>query len=128
MNGMEESLRKTKSFEELLVWQKAHAFVLNVYRLSSNFPKSEQFGLTSQFRRACISIPANIAEGYKKKGKPDKLRIFNIAQGSIEECRYYIILSKDLKYIRDIDAQEITKELIETSVLLNSYCNAIAQG
>lgn len=128
MNGMEESLRKTKSFEELLVWQKAHAFVLNVYRLSSNFPKSEQFGLTSQFRRACISIPANIAEGYKKKGKPDKLRFFNIAQGSIEECRYYIILSKDLKYIRDIDAQEITKELIETSVLLNSYCNAIAQG
>lgn len=128
MNGMEESLRKTKSFEELLVWQKAHAFVLNVYRLSSNFPKSEQFGLTSQFRRACISIPANIAEGYKKKGKLDKLRFFNIAQGSIEECRYYIILSKDLKYIRDIDAQEITKELIETSVLLNSYCNAIAQG
>ncbi len=128
MNGMEESLRKTKSFEELLVWQKAHAFVLNVYRLSLNFPKSEQFGLTSQFRRACISIPANIAEGYKKKGKPDKLRFFNIAQGSIEECRYYIILSKDLKYIRDIDAQEITKELIETSVLLNSYCNAIAQG
>ena len=128
MNTMEEAFRKTKSFEELLVWQKAHAFVLDVYHLSSNFPKSEQFCLTSQFRRACISIPENIAEGYKKKGKPDKLRFFNIAQGSIEECRYYIILSKDLKYISDIDAQEITKELIETSVLLNSYCNAISQS
>lgn len=75
---MEESIRKTKSFEELLVWQKAHSFVLRVYRLTSEFPKSEQFGLTSQFRRAAVSIPANIAEGYKKKGKPDKLRFFNM--------------------------------------------------
>ena len=125
---MEESIRKTKSFEELLVWQKAHSFVLRVYRLTSEFPKSEQFGLTSQFRRATVSIPANIAEGYKKKGKPDKLRFFNIAQGSLEECRYYIILSRDLNYISDKDAKELTSELIEVSVLLNSYCNAIAQS
>ena len=73
-------------------------------------------------------IPANIAEGYKKKGKPDKLRFFNIAQGSLEECRYYIILSRDLNYISDKDAKELTSELIEVSVLLNSYCNAIAQS
>jgi len=125
---MEESIRKTKSFEELLVWQKAHSFVLRVYKLTSEFPKSEQFGLTSQFRRASISIPANIAEGYKKKGKLDKLRFFNIAQGSVEECRYYIILSRDLNYISDKDAKEFTSELIEVSVLLNSYCNAIAQS
>ncbi len=125
---MEESIRKTKSFEELLVWQKAHSFVLRVYRLTSEFPKSEQFGLTSQFRRAAVSIPANIAEGYKKKGKPDKLRFFNIAQGSLEECRYYIILSRDLNYISDKDAKELTSELIEVSVLLNSFCNAIAQS
>jgi len=125
---MEESIRKTKSFEELLVWQKAHSFVLRVYRLTSEFPKSEQFGLTSQFRRAAVSIPANIAEGYKKKGKPDKLRFFNKAQGSLEECRYYIILSRDLNYISDKDAKELTSELIEVSVLLNSYCNAIAQS
>ncbi len=125
---MEESIRKTKSFEELLVWQKAHSFVLRVYRLTSEFPKSEQFGLTSQFRRSAVSIPANIAEGYKKKGKPDKLRFFNIAQGSLEECRYYIILSRDLNYISDKDAKELTSELIEVSVLLNSYCNAIAQS
>ena len=125
---MEESIRKTKSFEELLVWQKAHSFVLRVYRLTSEFPKSEQFGLTSQFRRAAVSIPANIAEGYKKKGKPDKLRFFNKAQGSLEECRYYIILSRDLNYISDKDAKELTSELIEVSELLNSYCNAIAQS
>lgn len=125
---MEEPCRKTKSFEELLVWQKAHAFVLDVYRFSSDFPKSEQFGLTSQFRRAAVSIAANIAEGYKKKGKLDKLRFFNISQGSIEECRYYIILSRDLTYIIDLDAKKLSSELVEVSVLLNSYCSAISQS
>lgn len=125
---MDELNRKTKSFEDLLVWQKAHSFVLKVYEVTSNYPKQEQFGLTSQFRRASISIPANIAEGYKKKGKLDKLRFFNIAQGSIEECRYYIILSKDLKYIDDKIAKEATSALIEVSFLLNNYCKAITEN
>jgi len=125
---MEEAFRKTKSFEDLLVWQKAHVFVLRTYKFTSDFPKTEQFGLISQFRRAAVSIPANIAEGYKKKGKLDKLRFFNIAQGSLEECRYYIILSKDLNYISENDAQEFVKVIIEVSVLLNSYCNAISQS
>jgi four helix bundle protein len=70
------------------VWQKAHQFVLSIYRLSDNFPKNEMYGLTSQFRRAAVSIPANIAEGFKKKKKPDKAKYMNIAQGSAEECRY----------------------------------------
>lgn len=125
---MDELNRKTKSFEDLLVWQKAHSFVLKAYEITSNYPKQEQFGLTSQFRRASISIPANIAEGYKKKGKLDKLRFFNIAQGSIEECRYYIILSKDLKYIDDKIAKEATSALIEVSFLLNNHCKAISEN
>ncbi|HUW04655.1 MAG TPA: four helix bundle protein [Williamwhitmania sp.] len=125
---MDELNRKTKSFEDLLVWQKAHSFVLIAYEITSNYPRLEQFGLTSQFRRAAISIPANIAEGYKKKGKLDKLRFFNIAQASIEESRYYLILSKDLKYIDDKIAKEATSALIEVSFLLNSYCNAITQN
>jgi len=70
-----------------------------VYRCSENFPRKEIYGLTSQLRRSAISIPANIAEGFKKKGKADKFRFMNIAQGSIEECRYYLILAKDLGYI-----------------------------
>ena len=80
------------------MWQKAHQFVLLVYKYTESFPKSEVYGLSSQFRRAAVSIAANIAEGYKKKGKADKARFFNIAQGSLEECQYYLILSSDLGF------------------------------
>ena len=87
-----------KSFEDLLVWQRAHSFVLTVYRISGTFPKHEIFGLSSQFRRAAVSIAANIAEGFRKRSNADKIRFYNISQGSVEECRYYLILAKDLQY------------------------------
>ena len=87
-----------KRFEDLIVWQKAHQWVLAIYRNSEKFPKQEVYGLTAQLRRAAISIPANIAEGFKKRGRADKARFMNIAQGSIEECRYYLILANDLDY------------------------------
>ena len=87
-----------KSFTDLLVWQKSHAFVLHVYEMTKSFPREELYGLTSQFRRAAVSIPANIAEGFKKRGPADKVRFLNIAHGSLEECRYYCILSEDLEY------------------------------
>ena len=89
----------SKTFEDLVVWQKAHSFVLNVYKFSEQFPKSEVFGLSSQFRRAAVSVAANIAEGFRKKGMADKLRFYNISQGSLEECRYYLILARDLNYL-----------------------------
>src|SRR2546427_4225029 len=88
----------SKSFQDLIVWQKAHQFVLAVYRYSDRFPSKEIYSLTSQFRRAAISTPANIAEGFKKRSRADKCRFFNIAQGSLEECRYYLILARDLGY------------------------------
>lgn len=115
-------MNKSKSFTELIVWQKAHEFVLNIYKLTSDFPKSENYGLTSQFRRAAVSVPANISEGFVKKGKADKLRFYNIAQGSIQECKYYIILSKDLNYIGD---ENIIELLDEVAKLLQSYMNTI---
>jgi four helix bundle protein len=87
-----------KSFQDLLVWQKSHEFVLSVYRLTKTFPKEEIYGLSSQFRRAAVSIAANIAEGFRKRGRSDKARFMNISQGSIEECRYYLILARDLQY------------------------------
>ena len=90
-------MKPAKTFEDLIVWQKAHQFVLSIYQFTESFPKKETYGLTSQFRRAAISIPSNIAEGFKKKGRADKVRFMNIAQGSIEECRYYLILSRDLE-------------------------------
>ena len=115
----------TFSFENILAWQKAHQFVLSVYVVTKNFPQEEIFGLTSQFRRAAVSIEANIAEGYKKLGKADKLRFLNIAQGSLEECRDYILLSKDLKYIDMEQFNALTNNIEETSKLLNGYCNGI---
>jgi four helix bundle protein len=76
----------SRSFEDLIAWQKAHQFVLSVYRFSDGFPRNEMYGLTAQLRRAAISIAANIAEGYKKRTKADKARLMNIAQGSLEDA------------------------------------------
>ena len=115
-------METTKRFNELIVWQKAHQFVLNVYSLSAKFPKEEIYGLTSQFRRAAVSIAANIAEGYAKKGKADKLRFYNIAQGSLEECRYYLLLTRDLNFNYDNMLEELLEEV---SRLLNSYSRSI---
>jgi four helix bundle protein len=111
-----------KTFEDLIVWQKAHEFVLGVYRFTDLFPKSELYGLTSQLRRAAVSIAANIAEGFKKTGKADKARFFNTSQGSIEECRYFLILVRDLKYG---DPKDLGSLLDEVSKLLTSYRRAI---
>jgi four helix bundle protein len=86
------------SFQELEVWREAHSLVLNVYKITAEFPKSELFGLVSQMRRAAVSVPANIAEGFKRLGRLDKLRFYNIAEASLEELKYYIILSSDLGY------------------------------
>ncbi len=118
----------TYSFENLTVWQKAHRFVLSVYRATQNFPDTEKFGLLTQFRRAAVSITANIAEGYKKLSRADKLRFFNIAQGSLEECRNYIILSRDLGYIEEREYEELREMIEESSKLLNAYCLSVSEN
>ena len=115
----------TQSFKEIYAWQKAHAFVVSVYQATKDFPQYERYGLCSQFQRAAVSMTANIAEGYRKDGMADKLRFLNIAQGSLEECRYYILLSYDLNYI-DKDIYNIMNASIEeTSKLLNAYYRGI---
>lgn len=113
---------KSKTFKELIVWQKAHQFVLVVYNMTKSFPKEELFGLTSQFRKAAISIAANIAEGYRKRGKADKARFLNISEGSLEECKYYLILTKDLGYAITDKEYDLAEEV---SKLLNAYSNKI---
>ena len=118
----------SSSFTELLVWQKSHQFVLLVYQVTNRFPNYERIGLTSQFQRAAVSIPANIAEGYKKMGKADNLRFINIAQGSLEECRYYVILSKDLGYITEDDANQMYIIIEDASRLLNAYGKKIKES
>jgi four helix bundle protein len=111
-----------RTFEDLIVWQKAHAWVLGAYRFSENFPQKEMYALTAQFRRAAVSIPANIAEGFKKMGVADKRRFMNIAQGSLEECRYYLILARDLGYG---EIAQLLPQLEEVSRLLDAYARAI---
>jgi four helix bundle protein len=95
-------------FEDLDTWKEAHRLVLLVYQATQRFPDVERFGLTSQMRRASVSVPANIAEGFKRFGLPDKIRFYNIAEGSLAELRYYLILSKDLGYLSP-DAQLHTR-------------------
>ena len=111
-----------KSFEDLIVWQKAHAWVLDIYRNTKDFPKYELYGLTSQLRRSAVSVPANIVEGFKKRGKPDKIRFHNIAQGSLEESHYYLILARDLEYI---DSSNLINQVAEIGRLLESYIQSI---
>ncbi|HOT14798.1 MAG TPA: four helix bundle protein [Bacteroidales bacterium] len=89
-----------KTYRDLIVWQKAHEYVLLVYKVSSAFPKEEVYGLTSQYRRASVSVAANIAEGFRKKTNTEKLRYYNISQGSLDECSYYSLLVFDLGYIK----------------------------
>jgi four helix bundle protein len=117
-----EGRRPARSFQDLIVWQRAHGFVLGVYAASKAFPKEELYGLTSQFRRAAVSIPANIAEGFRKQSKTDKARYLNIAEGSLEECRYYLILAHDLGYHDKASLWEASEEV---GRLLNGYRSAI---
>jgi four helix bundle protein len=91
--------KPAQKFEDLAMWKKSHALVLRVYKLTRQFPKEEIYALTSQMRRAATSVPANIAEAFKKRHRADKARVLNIAQGSLEELRYYFILSRDLEYL-----------------------------
>ena len=118
----------SNSFQDLIAWQAAHKFILCVYGTTSQFPKHERFALSPQFERAAVSIAANIAEGYRKMSKADKLRFLNIAQGSLEECRYYIILSHDLKYIDDVAFRLLNANIEDTSRLLNAYCRKIKES
>ena len=107
-----------KSFQELGVWRKSHALVLEVYKLTKDFPKAELYGLTSQIRRAAISIPANIAEGFGRQSIVEKIRFFNIAQGSLNEVKYYLILINDLNYA---ETESISEHAEEISKILDAY-------
>jgi four helix bundle protein len=120
--GVRSHRAPARTFEDLIVWQKAHGWVLETYRLSDGFPSGELYGLTAQLRRAAVSVPANIAEGFKKIGVADKRRFMNIAQGSLEECRYYLFLARDLGYG---DVGRLLPQLEEVSRLLHAYARAI---
>jgi len=116
------AMAPAQKFEDLVVWQKSHQLVLRVYKLTSSFPKHEMYGLASQMRRAAVSVPANIAEGFKKRGRPDKARFMNTAQASLEELRYYFILAADLEYF---SRQEKHDDVDEVSRMLGAYARTL---
>ncbi len=111
-----------ETFQDLIAWRKAHRLVIDVYRYTSKLPSRETYGLASQMRRAAISIPANIAEGFRRRGKNDKARFLNIAEGSLEESRYYLILATDLNYGKTASLMDLREEV---SRLLHAYISAI---
>ncbi len=111
-----------RTFEELVVWQKSHALVLRVYKETASFPKQELFGLVSQMRRAAVSVPANIAEAFKKRSRPEKARLMNIAQASLEELRCYTILSRDLAYVASGSQWD---EIEEIARMLGAYTRTL---
>jgi len=109
-----------KDFRKLKVWEKAHSLVIEIYRVTDNFPKSETFGLTSQIRRACVSIPANIAEGCGRDGEADLARFLQIAFGSASELEYHLILARDLKMLDENSYINLVNRVIEVKRMLTS--------
>lgn len=110
---------KIDSFQQLDAWKEAHRLVILVYRVTEYFPSHERFGLVAQMRRAAVSIPANIAEGFKRRGIREKVRFYNIAEGSLEELKYYCILSEDLGYVPSKTKGELLSQTETVGKILN---------
>jgi four helix bundle protein len=112
-------------FEDVEAWRVAHGWVRDVYRLTAAFPREEMFGLTSQLRRAAVSVPANFAEGFNRQTRADKNRFYNMAQASAEESRYYLILASDLGYA---DTRKLIERLNQVCRLLRSYTRGMLEA
>lgn len=113
------------SIFDIQAWQKAYDFTLLAYKATKGFPDFEKYGLSSQFQRAAVSIVANIAEGSRRMTKADKLHFMHIAQGSLEECRCYVLLSRDLNYIAAEEYETLRESIENASRLLNAFTKGI---
>ena len=110
-----------RNFRDLKVWEKAHRLVLAVYQATRDFPKDERYGLTSQIRRSCASIPANIAEGCGRKGDAELARFMQIAMGSASELEYHLLLAHDLNVLKGSDYERLTEGVTEVKRMLTSF-------
>jgi four helix bundle protein len=114
-------------WKDLIVWQKAHELVINIYKLTGSFPENERFGLTQQIRRSSVSVAANIVEGKSKNTDKEFLAFLYNSRGSLEETRYHLLLSKDLSYINH-EYYEVSENLAkEVSILLNKLISTISR-
>lgn len=109
-----------KSYQNLIVWQKSFALSILVYKLTKNFPKDELYALTSQIRRASVSIPSNIAEGYSRRRKLEYIQFLQIAFGSAAELETQILITKELGYLTNSDFIKVNDLLVEVLKMLNS--------
>ena len=117
---------KVNSFEDLIVWQKSHQLTLEIYRITKNFPSEEKFGIISQIRRSAYSISANIVEGHSRKSKKEFLHFLSISKGSLEELKYFLILSKDLNYLTIEKFGELKSLSDEVSKILYGFTKSLA--
>jgi len=118
-------MNKVNTFKDLIVWEKSHQLTLEIYKTSLKFPSDEKYGLISQMRRAAYSVPANIVEGHSRKSKKEFLQFLNIAKGSLEELKYFIILCNDLKYIDNQKRIFLEEKAEEVSMILYSFTKSL---
>ena len=114
-----------KTFRDLNVWQKAHNLVLAIYKITKDFPADEKYGLVMQLRRSAASIPTNIVEGFKRKSKKDYAHFINIADSSLEETKYHIILAKDLEYLKEEDFNKLNDICDEIGEMLHGFYKSL---
>lgn len=114
-------MAQIQTFTDLLVWQKAHRFTLRVYHVTKIFPAEEKYGITSQLRRAAYSVPSNIVEGFRRPGLKDSIRFYTIADASLEEVKYFLLLSKDLQYISMENYNELLNNAEEVGKILTGW-------
>ena len=117
-----------RDFRKLRVWEKAHELTLAIYASTTNFPREELYGLTSQIRRACISIPANIAEGCGRKGEPELGRFLHIGLGPASELEYHLLLAADLGFLSQADHKKLAVKTIEIKRMLTSLTQKLKAG
>ncbi len=124
----EKMEEKIKSFKDLIVWQRAYELTLTIYRLTKKFPHEEQYGLVSQMRRAAVSVVSNIAEGHSRKGKAEYIQFLSVAYGSLSELETQVLLSRDLKFLMESDAQYLIKLKDEIGGMLYSLMQKLKIG
>ena len=114
-----------KSWKELEVFKKSHTLTLEIYKTTASFPKSETYGIISQIRRTAYSVPINIIEGKSRKNTKEFMQFLNISNASLAEVRYFLLLSKDLRYIDEDSFFKLERQCEEISKMLNSFINSL---
>jgi len=116
---------KIKDFTDLVAWQEAQKLLLMVYKVTKKFPKDELFSLTSQIRRAAVSVTSNIAEGFGRSSKKDKIHFYNIAHSSVDEIRSQLFAARDLGYIDEVTHTQVSQQAVKSLKIIIGLIRSI---